>query len=426
MIENQLALTPGTALTEGSTIQQTKARYTTAITVQNPRDLTLVKKRFLNECKMAGSSFYYSWSVAGKNGKMELIEGATIGLAMALARSYGNCVVDTTEVREDDTSYTIISSFIDLETGMTISRPFRQSKKSRVGGRMDNERAADQRFQIAASKSIRNVILNALPKWLIDEGIETAKEGTRDKIKEHVLKNGIASAINHVCKALNGLGVEDSDICARMGVRETRALDLNAIVMLRGDLATIQAGEEFAENIFPTITQRKNKDRPDAEAERQKLADEFDQIANGKRDELNAFFADVKGEQANSETSDAETTHAETSETSADEPEAESDATDAEQPADAADAAPGDAAKETADAWAADERYAGLPSAFVLSIAKAKTAKTIDNRTEEFSMALTPEAEAPEEEREAADLLIAAAEDLAETAKETLAARKGN
>lgn len=253
--------TAGEALAEGGKLTKSGNQYATAISVQKERDLKTVRNRFLAECRLAGESFYYSWSVKGSNGRTEVIEGPSIGLAMALARSYGNCVVETANVEETDNSYVITTAFVDLETGSTITRPFRQSKKSTVSGRMDSERKDDIRFQIAASKSARNCIIAALPRWLVDQGLREAKEGVRQKISAYIDQHGIAAAIGVIMKQLAGVGVTEEAVLERLGLTDVTKMDMDAIVMLRGDLATIQQGMDYAENIFPALTRERTKGR---------------------------------------------------------------------------------------------------------------------------------------------------------------------
>src|SRR5688500_13680055 len=112
-IDNDL-LDAASGIAAGTSIaplQQVKTGYTTAIAVQQPRQLAVVTKRLLAEANMAGESFYYGWG-AGK----ERIEGPSIGLAMAAARCFGNSAVDMLPVQETPESWIMTSVFIDLET----------------------------------------------------------------------------------------------------------------------------------------------------------------------------------------------------------------------------------------------------------------------------------------------------------------------
>jgi hypothetical protein len=237
----------GTVAMDGSTaLQQVKTGYTTAIKVQQPRQLTEVTKRLLAEANMAGECFYYGWG-AGK----ERIEGASIGLAMAAARCFGNAAVDVLPVQETDDAWITTAVFVDLETGFTLSRQFRQSKKSVVHGKHDAERKDDIRFQIGQSKAARNVVLNALPKWLIDRAVEEAKAGTRARIEKYVADKGIAAAVDMVFKGLAKHGVLEPFVLEKCGVAKREAVEIDHLVMLRGDLYALDNGQDHAASLFP-------------------------------------------------------------------------------------------------------------------------------------------------------------------------------
>jgi len=54
--------------------------------VQRPRDLDKIVPAVLREAEFAGEAFYWSWPVKNKKtGKVEMLEGPSIGLSMAVA-----------------------------------------------------------------------------------------------------------------------------------------------------------------------------------------------------------------------------------------------------------------------------------------------------------------------------------------------------
>ena len=404
------AASQGTAITKGDTVQKMEGKYATAIAVQRPRELPNVQNRFLQECTMAGESFYYSWSVGGNSGRQEVIEGPSIGMAMALVRAYGNCVVDATDVVETETAYVITSSFVDLETGATISRPFRQSKRSVVAGKLDAARKEDVRFQIAASKSMRNVVLNALPKWLVDKGLECAKAGTRQQVQRYIDSNGKAKAIQYVVKALAGVGVTEEDIMARMGIAKIEALDIDAIVMLRGDLSVIQQGTEFPEAVFPNIAKR------NAGGAKAARAGEDVIDPDGKPDDgslgnaaTSAFFDDVNMPGEASVTQVDSTTPGAT-----EQPETSAEGQPTNQAPDESDAATGEPNAPSATISFDEAKYSSLPRHLVKVISEAATAKAISNAVDEFVASMGEAETSSEAEEEEIRSMIALAGELAE------------
>lgn len=236
------------ALRGGHALQQVKASYTTAVAVQKPRSIEGVSKSLIRESQLAGECFYYGWSAGG-----ERIEGASIGLAMAAARCWGNCAVEQLPVQETPNSWIFTATFVDLETGCTVARQFRQSKKSKVAGKHDEERKDDIRFQIGQSKATRNVVLNALPRWLIDQAKEAAMEGVRTKIEQYIAKNGMAAAVDYVVKALLKAGVPEAAITDKFDIAAVTGLTIDHLVVLKGDLSAIQNGQERAESLFPAM-----------------------------------------------------------------------------------------------------------------------------------------------------------------------------
>lgn len=231
---------------QGNTMMQTRSSYATAVAVQRPRKLSDVKRRLEEEADLAGETFYYGWGAGG-----ERIEGPSVELALATARCWGNSAVELMPVQETVDSWVFTACFIDLETGFTLSRQFRQSKKWKVHGKMDDERKADVRFQIGQSKAIRNVVLNAVPKSLVNVAMEKAKAGVKQKIEQYVSKNGLPAAVDMVLKALAKVGVKEDRVLHKFNIKDKKALTVDDVVLLRGDLSAIETGKEWADALFP-------------------------------------------------------------------------------------------------------------------------------------------------------------------------------
>ncbi len=234
------------ALHIGGAMQRVQSQFCTAIAVQKPRSLASVQKRLLEEARLAGEEFYYGWAAGG-----ERIEGPAVGLALAAARCYGNCAVDMLPMQETAESWIFAAVFVDLETGFTITRQFRQSKNWKVHGKLDDERKADVRFQIGQSKAIRNVVLNAVPKGLIRVAMDEAKKGVREKIEAYIEKNGVAAAVDLVFKSLGKCGVPEARVLLKMGVADKKGIGIDHLVILRGDISAIENGQERASDLFP-------------------------------------------------------------------------------------------------------------------------------------------------------------------------------
>ncbi|SFH98664.1 hypothetical protein [Planctomicrobium piriforme] len=231
----------------GVPMQQIKTSYATAMTVQRPRVLPSIEKTFLTEAGMAGERFFYGWG-AGK----EKIEGASIDLAMALVRTWGNCAVEMQPVQEVSDAWIFTAAFVDLETGFTLMRQFRQSKNSIVYGKHDEFRKADIRFQIGQSKAIRNVVLNALPKWLADKGIDAAKENVIELIKKAIEKKGHAEIARLSVERLAQNGVPVDLVLGKFGRPTIAALTIEDLVVMRSDALALHEGIDTIENLYPS------------------------------------------------------------------------------------------------------------------------------------------------------------------------------
>lgn len=194
-----------------------------------------------------GELAYYGWA-AGK----DRIEGPSQAIAYAAARCWGNCAVDQLSLEENADAWIFTSVFVDCETGFTLTRKFRQSKKWTVHGKLDPERKDDVRFQIGQTKGDRNVILKALPKWLIDKGVEEAKAGVRAKLESYINKHGMPAAIDYALKELAKSGISTDRVCSKYSVAKPSALSLENLVIIAGDIKAIQQGQEYPESLYPT------------------------------------------------------------------------------------------------------------------------------------------------------------------------------
>jgi len=241
-------MSPGEKLLrEGHAVQKIHAQYTTAVAVQKPRSISRVTANVLDEAKLAGSSFYYGWTANKKGGGTEKIEGPSIDLAMCCARNYGNCAIDVDD-EETLTHFKFRGVFIDLESGFTCPRLFRQRKNQNIGMK-DTDRAEDITYQIGQSKVIRNCVVRAMPGWLIEKAIESAKEAELKGINPE----NIAFARAKVLTFFSQYGVTQERMEAKIGATlENWTPEM--IVDLRGSATALKEGRITALELFPEAT----------------------------------------------------------------------------------------------------------------------------------------------------------------------------
>jgi len=226
-------------------MQRMQTAYSTAVSVQKPRNLDKVVDNVMREAEFAREDFFYAWG----EGK-DHIEGNSVGLALTVVREWGNCAIET-EVEETSASYVFTAHFIDLETGFTLSRNFRQSKNWRVYGKFDDARKDDIRFQIGQSKAIRNVVNNAMPRWLLNQAREKAKES----LEKNITKEGIAIASEKAIAALAQYGVSEDRILSKLGKVKNQIV-MADIIDLRTAYSAVKNGEATAEEIFPKMEEK--------------------------------------------------------------------------------------------------------------------------------------------------------------------------
>lgn len=224
-------------------VMRSGTKYSTAMQVMRRRDLIRdVLPRCESEAAIAGDDFYYSWSQGGK-----IIEGLTVGAALAIARNMGNNAVDV-DVSETPAAYYFSAVYIDLETGFNLRRVFRQNKQSpkTVKGEdiYKGDRGQDIIFQIGQSKAIRNVTMNAVPNWLSRKVMEKAKENVAAKIE----KMGVVKASQMLIDKINALGLPMDRIVRHYGASDK--WDVEKLVMLSGAIRSIEDGRERVDDVF--------------------------------------------------------------------------------------------------------------------------------------------------------------------------------
>lgn len=259
-------MTPGTTeikqqdsaqelIAHGAVMQRQQTQYVTAVQVLKPRDTTLVKKKVESDIELDPESAFYHWEVWDKRKKqMVPIEGITIGTAMSVARNYGNCAVDT-YCDETPTHYLFSSVFLDLETGFTFKRMFRQRKGQIISKIMDQDRSQDIAFQIGQSKSIRNVIRAAIPAGLATGSIKYAK-----KIQEKEIgAEGIQASKSKCVDAFHKMGVTIEMLGEYTEISDPDKWSTSVVATLRSTYIAITNNEVRIEEVFPNFKKGKPK-----------------------------------------------------------------------------------------------------------------------------------------------------------------------
>jgi hypothetical protein len=236
-----------------------------------PREIEKIFLSLKTLAARAGEDWYYRYPVRKKikdekTGKetwvVEYIEGHSIKLANDLARTYGNCEVDTRAIDFGD-SWMFYARFTDYESGYSLTRPFQQYK-SQKSLKTDADRAGQIAFAIGASKAQRNVTVNALQTFA-DFAFEEAKDALVGKIGKD-LANWRAKTI---AKLEAKVDIKRVEAVLGRTAPEWLAPDVSqAIAMMKA----VQDGMAALDETFPPLAP------PPGEA--QPAADKLDEFAS--------------------------------------------------------------------------------------------------------------------------------------------------
>lgn len=243
----------GDLLAKGDVLVKSEVGYHTAISVQKPRQLDAVVTAVMREAVYGGDNFYYRWPAKTKDGKTKIIEGGSIGLALAIAREWTNCAIPV-EVEEKNGYWIFTAAFVDLEKGFTVIRTFKQQIPLSAPGKYDLARWQDMAFQKGQSQAIRNVIFNGVPRWLQIEAREVAKDASLKKIT----KEGIDTARKKAVEFLAKYGVTEAAIIQSIG-KNFNEMTPDDIQTLRNFATQIQNGEVSPESLFPSVEEKGEK-----------------------------------------------------------------------------------------------------------------------------------------------------------------------
>lgn len=240
-------------------LQQVKTQYVTAVAVQNPRVLAIVERDLMARAAIMAEEAYYSWTVTEKRtGKVSLVEGPSIDLCLEAAKCFRNCAVEQDPVLETPTAWIFSSRFVDIESGVTLPRQFRQSRARTVHGRIgaDAERADEIRFNIGQSKSTRNAINDGVGRWILNRAVQAAKKSARTNIEDWIKKHSVNGQDGlKACQDLMVTELGKSSVTPDMILRKFSrptigALTIDDLVAMRGDINALRENKETVQTLY--------------------------------------------------------------------------------------------------------------------------------------------------------------------------------
>lgn len=228
-------------------MMQLKTEYAAAIVVAKPRILKELARKVLQEAELSGEDFFYQWTVRSKDGP-KIVEGVSIDGAMILVRNWGNCALPTDMVEDSPTHWMLKATFVDLETGFTLPRLFRQRKGESHQRKQgdDADRTLDIAFQIGQSKAQRNTVTKALPAWLVNRALETAQKAAEDRYAKD-----LPAYIKVAIEEFGKLGVSIDQLETKLGGRPQESWSTSDVRTLKGLHRAIQGRETTIDAEFP-------------------------------------------------------------------------------------------------------------------------------------------------------------------------------
>lgn len=178
------------AVLAGHTMVQTTHSDMRAISVQVPRKPAAILQAVLAELEAVpkwAEKCYYDRPIGGG----ERVVGANVVLTRIVARHWGNCsirdyVADQTTDKDGVQMIQCAAQFIDLETNYALQRVYPVSSMAwrRSGGYvlLEGEKLS-QAVLIGLSKAERNVVLAAIPEFVIQTAFETCRRIAAKSVK---------------------------------------------------------------------------------------------------------------------------------------------------------------------------------------------------------------------------------------------------
>ena len=192
----------------------------------------------------AGPDWFYSWEVNDrKRNRKVTVEGLSIDGSDALARLWGNCMVDCRVVDAGD-SFILYGKFVDLETGYTLIRPFMQNKAASKMQTEDEARKRDMALSMGVSKCERNVVIHAL-KFFAEHALQEAKKNLVGRIGKDLpgFKQRIADKLAEMEVAI--------DRVERIVGRPLEKWTVQDTSKIYAEVRTVADGMALADDVWP-------------------------------------------------------------------------------------------------------------------------------------------------------------------------------
>lgn len=164
------------------------------------RNLDRIGREAVITGRRMGRDGFYSFPAGGGQ-----IEGATIGMAYALAALWGRCQTIGQVIHESGNTVTIRGIAIDVLHLTTVERDYvfnLTPPPGKFASKPDQaERWRTMQMQSAMSKAIRGAILGLVPQWVavaaVDAAMEAASSSILSELKAKDVSEGARLTVDH-------------------------------------------------------------------------------------------------------------------------------------------------------------------------------------------------------------------------------------
>ncbi|RMD50374.1 hypothetical protein D6827_04135 [Candidatus Parcubacteria bacterium] len=230
--------------------------FESVLKLDKHRDIGEFRQRMLQEADINGDQFFYSWMVRDGASK-KLITGLTIQAARAILRNYKYLAVFWGMTVQEGNKITLNPIIIDLVNGIFYQKPFTMSLAPAPGRFAESfpqmQRWESTQFQIAASKAVRNVILDIIPNHILDEILERSRKALKFRIDKEIKKDGISAVADRLTAKLISYGVPLETILRKIGKRSKADITKDDLALLTTDIIALQNNTATIADLYGDI-----------------------------------------------------------------------------------------------------------------------------------------------------------------------------
>jgi hypothetical protein len=235
-------MTAGQSPAVAQQITQAEVDMQVATAKKFPRSLdraVKAAKTMATKSQQIAEGCFYVLPRAGKK-----IQGPSVRLAEILASTWGNLRAESRIVEEGARHVTAQATVWDMETNVLVRQEIRRRITNRDGKRY-NDDMINTTCQAATSIALRNAMFRVVPRSIIDEVYQTARQVAVGDAQT------LDSRRTRMVEQFSKLGVDQERLLARIGVGALADVGLDKLEDLIGLFNAIRDGEITLDDAFP-------------------------------------------------------------------------------------------------------------------------------------------------------------------------------